>query len=97
MKATVKVTASLVLNTEKAGGWLATFKRTTPTPNGVGGFDEQVFTDVTAWKNASAGKRWIKSMVQEHTPRKSIKLEVLGVIPETEKPSTLRGEFTYKE
>ena len=49
-----------------------------------------------AWKNASAGKKYIKAMVQELTPRKSVKL-----IPSEEKdakgkPVRFSGTLNFK-
>jgi hypothetical protein len=96
-KVNITAIAFLQLNTEKAGGWLARFKVVTPVPNGTGGFVNEEYIETTAWKNASAGKRWIKSMVQAHTPRKSIKLEVVGKDLATDKPTALSGELTYKK
>lgn len=58
---------SIMLNEEKGGGWLANYTLTS---------DASIVgkSDTTAWKNASAAKRWIKAKVQELTPRKSVKL-----------------------
>lgn len=95
MKVTITATATLVLNKEKAGAWLANFKIETPIPNGVGGFDREVMEMTTAWKNASAGKRWLKAMVQERTPRKSIKLNV--VEERDSKPIHLTGTLEFKK
>lgn len=58
---------SITLNEEKGGGWLATYALSS---------DASIVTksENTAWKNASAAKRWVKEKVQALTPRKSVKL-----------------------
>jgi hypothetical protein len=58
--------ATITLNQDKGGGWLATYHLTSES-----GFEN---SGQSAWKNASAAKRWIKAKVQELTPRKSVKL-----------------------
>ena len=81
-------TADLNLNTAKGGGWLAVVS--------VEG-DNQTQTFLTsAWKNASAGKKYIKAMVQELTPRKSVKM-VAGEAKDAKgKPLSFSGTLTYK-
>jgi hypothetical protein len=74
-------------NTEKGGAWLATY---TITEDGV----EKGYVN-EAWSNASAAKRWIKSKVVEHTPRKSIKLEITTK-DLNDKPTCIKGQLTYK-
>lgn len=82
------VTATLGLNPDKGGAWLALFVIHT---------EDKITTQITsAWKNASAGKRWIKERVKELTPRKSIKFEVKAS-GENGKPSLLMGQLEYKE
>lgn len=89
-----KFDAYLTLNTEKGGAWQANVN--------VSYLDEEtgerIYTAelVTAWKNASAAKRWLKAKVQELTPRKSVKLEAF-LFDENQKPRGFRGELTYKE
>ena len=86
--------AQLLLNPEKAGGWLANVN--------VYWTDEETGKKVygaelcTAWKNASAGKRWIKAKVVELTPRKSVKMEAF-IFGDNSKPTGFRGSLSYKE
>ena len=92
-------TATLDLNEEKAGAWMATVFVTylddsdtlNSIPNTVG------VSEQTAWKNASAAKRWIKSRVQELTPRKSVKMTATKFCKTTEKPIAFSGVLEYKE
>ena len=90
-------TASLALNPEKGGGWLAYYNitvfldktgfNTAPDSRGVGGS--------TAWKNASAAKRWIKEQVIANTPRKSIKMTPTN-FDLADKPTEFSGTLEYK-
>ena len=88
-------TATLVLNPEKAGAWLATVSVATLTQD-----DEQGSVEsnkkTTAWKNASAGKRWIKEQVQAMTPRKSVKMSPVKFDKATEKPTSFSGVLEFK-
>ena len=87
MKITKKFEASIALNPEKGGGWLAKWH----IHDG-----EKVFVDaVSSWKNASAAKRWLKAEVQANTPRKSIKMEPTK-LNELQKPTAFAGSLTYK-
>ena len=61
-------TAKLNKNTEKGGAWMAIISITTD------GMDGTEILNTSAWSNASAGKRWVKSQVQALTPRKSVKM-----------------------
>ena len=83
-------TAKLNKNTEKGGAWMAIISITTD------GMDGTEILNTSAWSNASAGKRWVKSQVQALTPRKSVKMiagegkdakgkppSVVGVVPFT--------------
>lgn len=75
-------------NREKGGAWLCQLRTTNET-------GDTLVDLTTAWSNASAAKRWVKSQVQELTPRKSIKL--LGSVPdEKEKMTYFFGSMTYK-
>jgi hypothetical protein len=49
-----------------------------------------------AWKNASAGKRWIKSQVLALTPRKSVNIEPTKVDKTTEIPKAFVGKLEFK-
>ena len=88
-KVTYKFAADLTLNIEQAGGWLAVVS--VVDENDVA---QAMFT--TAWKNASAGKRYIKKMVQELTPRKSVKLIAGTNLDAKGKPTSFAGELTFK-
>lgn len=75
-------------NRDKGGAWLCSLVTTDEDSN-------QLIALTSAWTNASAAKRWVKSKVQELTPRKSIKL--LGSVPdEKEKMTYFFGAMSYK-
>jgi hypothetical protein len=78
--------ANLWLNTEKGGAWIAEYHY---------GTEEDFKGLYTAWKNASAAKRWLKSVVQEVTPRKSIKMVAGDALNEKGKPVSFTGELKY--
>jgi ribosomal 30S subunit maturation factor RimM len=84
-----KFVAGLNKNTEKGGAWLASYSIVTDG-------NPDVRFRQTAWANASAGKRWIKAMVEENTPRKSVKMVDSGKIDEKNKPISFNGELIYK-
>jgi len=88
-KVTYKFTADLNLNAEQGGGWLAIVS--VVDENGVA---QAMFT--TAWKNASAGKRYIKAMVLKLTPRKSVKLVAGETLDAKGKPTSFAGELSFK-
>lgn len=79
--------ANITLNQSKGGGWLASYT--------LSSTDSIVSrSDTTAWKNASAAKRWIKEKVTDLTPRKSVKLIAVNS-PGVEKPTGFQGELTF--
>jgi hypothetical protein len=87
-KVNKSIEASLQKNTEKSGSWLCHFA----IKNELG---EMEAVYVQAWSNAGAGKRWIKSLVIEHTNKKSIKMAITmqdGV----GKPTLIVGTLDYK-
>lgn len=88
-KVTYKFTADLTLNSEQGGGWLAVVS--VVDENDVA---HALFT--TAWKNASAGKRYIKRMVQELTPRKSVKMIAGETVDAAGKKISFAGELSFK-
>lgn len=96
-KVTKTFTATLELNPEKAGAWMASVFLTyvdesdtmNSIPNTVG------VSHQSAWKNASAAKRWIKAKVLEMTPRKSVKL-VASKFNEKNKPTAMSGVLEFK-
>jgi hypothetical protein len=53
-------------------------------------------SEYTAWKNASAAKRWVKEQVQKHTPRKSVKMVATGAVDAKGKPTAFTGALEYK-
>ena len=98
-KITKKFTATLTLNTEQGGAWLANVSLLTPMVDDDNLNSMQPAEAVSAeaaWKNASAGKRWIKSQVLAMTPRKSVKLEATKVDKTTDKPTAFVGVLEFK-
>ena len=98
-KITKKFTATLTLNTEQGGAWLANVSLLTPMIDDDNLNSMQPAEAVSAeaaWKNASAGKRWIKSQVLAMTPRKSVKLEPTKVDKTTDKPTAFVGVLEFK-
>jgi hypothetical protein len=98
-KVTKKFTATLTLNTEQGGAWLANVSLLTPAinvdnPNSMQ--PAEAVSAEAAWKNASAGKRWIKAKVLEMTPRKSVKMSPTKVDKTTEKPTAFVGVLEFK-
>ena len=91
-KITKTLNATLTKNTvvEKGGAWLLTITEGFVGSVSVG---EGIHS---AWANPSAAKRYLKAYVQEHTPRKSIKMVVQATTP-LGKPSHLSGELSWKE
>jgi hypothetical protein len=82
--------ANLNKNLEKGGAWMAIISITT---NGMDGTD---VLNTSAWSNASAGKRWVKSQVQALTPRKSVKM-IAGEGKDLKgKPTSFVGVVTFK-
>jgi hypothetical protein len=96
-KVTAKFSAVIELNKEKGGAWLATV--VAQRPDGSDGFNSMEpaigVSEVTAWKNASAAKRWVKMMVQSLTPRKSVKMNATK-FGEKEKPVAFSGSMEFK-
>jgi hypothetical protein len=90
-KVTKTLNATLTKNTvvEKGGAWLLTivegYAGAVSAPEGMH----------SAWANPSAAKRYLKAYVQEHTPRKSIKMVIQATTP-LGKPSHLSGELSWK-
>jgi hypothetical protein len=82
--------ANLNKNLEKGGAWMAIISITT---DGMDGTD---VLNTSAWSNASAGKRWVKSQVQALTPRKSVKM-IAGEGKDLKgKPTSFVGVVTFK-
>jgi hypothetical protein len=103
-KKTQRFTATLVLNPEKAGAWMASVFVETPINVDANAgkiqnsmYDvEQAVSKQTAWKNASAAKRWIKEQVGELTPRKSVKMIAGEALDVKGKPTSFSGVLEYK-
>lgn len=85
-KITVTFSARIWANTEQGGAWIAEYSLDE---------DNIVTGEYSAWKNASAAKRWIKAKVQGLTPRKSVKL-LAGELDAKGKPTSFTGELVYK-
>jgi hypothetical protein len=82
--------ANLNKNLEKGGAWMAIISVTT---KGIDGTD---VLSTSAWSNASAGKRWVKSQVQALTPRKSVKM-IAGEGKDAKgKPTSFVGVVTFR-
>jgi len=86
-KVTRTFSATLTKNTEKGGSWLCT--ASIRDENG------ETTTKTTAWANASAGKRWVKSELFEITGRKSLKLGIVQA-DVNEKPILIAGSVDFK-
>ena len=91
-KVTQTLKAHLAKNTifDKGGAWLLEIYIQTE------GHNVYDLNTCTAWSNPSAAKRYLKSVVLDNTPRKSIKMVVTSGNLETGKPLTIDGELTYK-
>lgn len=91
-KVTKTLNATLTKNTavEKGGAWLLTITE------GYAGAVSAAPNTHSAWANPSAAKRFLKAYVQEHTPRKSIKM-VVQASNDAGKPTHLSGELSWKE
>jgi hypothetical protein len=82
--------ANLNKNLEKGGAWMAIISITTD------GMDGTEVLNTSAWSNASAGKRWVKSQVQALTPRKSVKM-IAGEGKDAKgKPTSFVGVVTFR-
>lgn len=83
--------AQLTKNTivEKGGAWLLEVRISN---EGVALLE---YSSITAWANASAAKRYIKQLVLEKTPRKSVKMAIAKT-DTNDKPLQLIGELVYK-
>lgn len=91
-KVNVVFEATLKKNPDKGGAWLASV---TKFDEGMEHTASQVAV-VTAWSNASAGKRWIKDKVQEMTTRKSVKM-IPGALTDAKgKPVDFSGQVMFK-
>jgi hypothetical protein len=89
-KKVVKIfNAALIKNTEKGGAWFAEVNVSLTNAN-------PHLVLQTAWANASAGKRWVKSQVQALTPRKSCKMIAGSTKDSKGKPTTYVGSITFK-
>lgn len=74
---------------EKGGAWML---RITVQDEGSDTFKLDYST---AWANPSAAKRYLKQVVLENTPRKSIKM-VTTAGDVNDKPISMDGSLTYK-
>jgi hypothetical protein len=92
-KVTQHIKVSLEKNTliEKGGAWLLEIT----IYNELEGSTAPIYATTTAWSNPSAAKRWVKKVVVENTPRKSIKL-IVTKQDTNSKPIMLIGDMTYK-
>ena len=101
-KVSKKFNVVIELNPEKAGAWMASVSVSTlydainPRITNTLGDEAVDLSAVTAWKNSSAAKRWVKSKVQEMTPRKSVKLLPSKFDLVTHKPIAFTGVLEFK-
>ncbi len=80
--------AEIRLNGEKGGAWLTTITLHDDT-------GAITLSECSAWKNASAAKRWVKERVKALTPRKSVVM--LGSnLNDKNKPTVLTGSVIFK-
>ena len=86
-KVTRTFSAKLQKNTEKGGSWLCEVAVRDETG--------ETKTTVSAWSNASAGKRWVKAHLLEVTGRKSIRMTPTA-FDEKEKPTLILGSMDFK-
>lgn len=97
-KVVAKFSAVIELNKDKGGAWLATVSGERPDSSmgtSLNSMEPAIgFSEVTAWKNASAAKRWVKEMVNAKTPRKSVKLMPLK-FNDQDKPTKFSGYITF--
>jgi hypothetical protein len=89
-KVEAKFIATIVKNTERAGGWLAEITIEHE------GLDKPAFNSYSAWNNAGGAKRWVKEMLQANTPRKAVKFVEGEAKDEKGKPVLFTGELSYK-
>jgi hypothetical protein len=91
-KVTQTLKAHLAKNTifDKGGAWLLEITIQTE------GHNIHDLNTCTAWANPSAAKRYLKSVVLDNTPRKSIKMAITTSNADTGKPLTIDGELIYK-
>jgi hypothetical protein len=82
--------ADLKKNNVKGGAWMATVSVNDE------GIDTADHIQLSAWANASAGKRWIKEQVQALTPRKSVKMVAGDEKDAKGKPLSFSGSVNFK-
>lgn len=84
-----KFVVTLNKNPERGGAWLAFVAV-------VNSEDVVIAQVTTAWANASAAKRWVKTQVQALTPRKSVKMVAGSAVDLKGKPVSFTGELLFK-
>jgi hypothetical protein len=84
--------AHLTKNTlvDKGGAWLLNICIQNE------GDDKYLLDTYTAWSNPSAAKRYVKQVVLDNTPRKSVKMTIMVSDKDTNKPLVIDGTLTYK-
>ena len=96
-KVAAKFVATIELNPEKAGGWLAIVSVQKEEGTSINSIQPaEGVSEYSSWKNASAAKRWVKTMVLKHTPRKSVKMAITSTNKESGKPTAMSGVLEYK-
>jgi hypothetical protein len=87
---TFSVTLTKNTLVERGGAWLLGVRIT------LEGEAQLKYESTTAWANPSAAKRYVKTLVEAHTPRKSCKLTATKT-DDAGKPLQFVGEINYKE
>jgi hypothetical protein len=82
--------AELRKNQEKGGAWLGEFSVTRDD------YDRVVVSEIEAFSNASAGKRWLKEQVLANTNKKSIKMVATEEKDVKDKPVRFTGVVAFK-
>jgi hypothetical protein len=83
--------ASIVKNQAKGGAWLASISL---FDEGVDNMPYGLYQ--AAWANASAAKRWVKEILVENTPRKSVKMVASDLLDAKNKPTRFDGAISFK-
>jgi len=97
-KVTATFVATIELNPEKGGGWLAIVSAQKPAGTSVNSMQPaEGVSEYSSWKNASAAKRWVKTMVLKHTTRKSVKMVPSAFANDAaKKPTAFAGSLEFK-
>ena len=87
---TMKVSLSKNTLVDRGGGWLLDIAIV------IEGVAVAKYNSVTAWANPSAAKRYVKTVVESQTTRRSIKLTATPEVDDKNKAVKYLGEMVYK-